>query len=114
MKARPLTSAVAVQAITALVRYEAGAASEKQPTPGQWYAAAWSCHAKTTVVVDDPTVLTGKRVIAECETEEDARLTAAARELLAACERAEQWLEGWASAETELAVIRAAISKAKP
>jgi hypothetical protein len=83
MKARPLTSAVAVQAITALVRHEAGAA-EAQPTPGQWYAAAWSCHAKTTVVVDDPTALTGKHVIAECDTEENARLTATAHELLAA------------------------------
>jgi|GEM_PF-5341696 len=52
-------------------------------TPGQWYAIQWSRHAATTVVVDDPTLLLGKRVIAECETEADARLVAATQDLLA-------------------------------
>jgi len=49
-----------------------------QHTPGPWHQREWTCHAKTSVVVDDPSVLTGVRVIAECETEEDARLIAAA------------------------------------
>lgn len=50
---------------------------------GQWKAIKWSCHARTTVVVDDESVVTGKRVIAECETEDDARLIAAAPETAA-------------------------------
>lgn len=42
-------------------------------TPEPWRAQAWSSHAARTVLVDDPAALTGKRVIAECDTEEDAR-----------------------------------------
>jgi hypothetical protein len=41
------------------------------------------------------------------------KLLAAAPELLEALKLAEQWLEGWASAEPELAVVRAAIAKAE-
>jgi hypothetical protein len=41
-------------------------------TPPTCYAACWTCHAPTTVLVDDKSTLTGKRVIAECEREEDA------------------------------------------
>ena len=33
--------------------------------------------------------------------------------LLMACRQAKEWLEGWASAEPQLAVIRAAIAKAE-
>lgn len=41
-----------------------------------------------------------------------ATLLAAAPELLRACEQAVEWLEGWASAEPYIGVLRAAISKA--
>jgi len=50
-------------------------------------AMHWTCHAATTVVKDDPSVITGKRVIAECETEDYARLFAAAPDLLEALTR---------------------------
>jgi hypothetical protein len=60
-------------------------------TPRPWYAANWTCHAQVTVLVDDPTTVTGKRVIAECETAEDARLVAAAPELLEAL----RWIEAY-------------------
>lgn len=49
-------------------------------------AEAWTSHAKTTVLVDDETGITGKRVVAECETEEIAALFAAAPDLLATLE----------------------------
>lgn len=55
-----------------------------QHTEGDWHAMPWTCHAATTVVVDDPASPTGKRVVAECATEADARLVAAAPKLLAA------------------------------
>ena len=45
-------------------------------TAGPWRAEAWRCHAVTTVLIDDDSVLTGKRVIAECEREEDAKAIA--------------------------------------
>lgn len=41
-------------------------------TAGKWYAANWTSHAPRTVLVDDASALTGKRVIAECERDEDA------------------------------------------
>jgi hypothetical protein len=41
-------------------------------TPTPWYAANWTCHAPRTVLVDDASTLTGKRVIAECDRDEDA------------------------------------------
>lgn len=44
--------------------------------------------------------------------EDDSRLIAAAPQLLEACRQAEQWLEGWASAEPQLKVIRDAIAAA--
>lgn len=49
-----------------------------------------------------------------CEEFEPTRpqLLLAAPDLLKACERAEEWLEGWASAESCLSDIRAAIAKA--
>lgn len=50
-------------------------------TPAPWRAERWSRHAATTVLVDDPSVLTGKRIVAECETEEDAQLIAASPDL---------------------------------
>lgn len=42
----------------------------------------------------------------------NARLIAAAPELLHACEQAVEWLEGWASADPYIGVLRAAIAKA--
>lgn len=42
----------------------------------------------------------------------NGKLMAAAPELLEALKLAALWLEGWASAEPELAIVRAAIAKA--
>lgn len=44
--------------------------------------------------------------------EDNARLIAAAPELLDACEKAVVWLDGWASAEPIVTELRAAIAKA--
>lgn len=52
-------------------------------TPGLWQAIEWTRHAATSVVVDDSTCVTGKRLIAECETEDDARLIADAPRMFA-------------------------------
>jgi hypothetical protein len=41
-------------------------------TATPWRAECWTCHAPVTVLVDDASDLTGKRVVAECEREEDA------------------------------------------
>lgn len=81
-----------------------------QHTAGKWYACEWTCHAATTVVVDDPTAnVTGKRIVAECETEDDARLIAAAPELFAELQR----VYGAFGGETfDWAPVRAAIAKA--
>ena len=49
-----------------------------------WQALKWTRHSRTTVVADDPRIVTGKRVIAECESEDVARLVAVAPRLLAA------------------------------
>lgn len=58
--------------------------SADQHTPGPWQAIKWTCNAPTTVLVDDFTEFTKKRVVAECSKTADARLIAAAPELLAA------------------------------
>ena len=58
----------------------------KTHTPGPWQAIEWTCHAPTTVVVDDDAVVTKKRVVADCDTTADARLIAAAPDLLVALE----------------------------
>ena len=44
--------------------------------------------------------------------EDDARLIAAAPEMYEALLQAREWLRGWASAEQQLAVVDAALSKA--
>lgn len=55
-----------------------------EPIVGRWYTRPWTSHAATTVLVDDPTVLLGRRVIAECEDEQTARLVAEAPAMLTA------------------------------
>lgn len=47
------------------------------------------------------------------EAQANARLIAAAPDMLEALEKAEGWLKGWASAEHELQIIQTAIAKAK-
>ena len=82
----------------------------------QLRAEAWTTHAKTTVVMDDETTITGKRVVAECYTEEHAALFAAAPELLEALQSAEMALIGYTHQNNitlaALRNIRAAIAKA--
>jgi hypothetical protein len=89
-------------------------------TPGSWRAEEWSCHAKTTVLTDDPLHFSGKREIADCQTEEDARAIAALPDLIEAALAAERLLTraGWRADNTfdpeavTLAKLRAAIAKA--
>lgn len=69
-----------------------------QLTPGLWRAQHWTRHAATTVMVDDPDANTlGVRLVAECETEADARLMAAAKPMLDIIERLEEAFtrQGW-------------------
>ncbi|MFA7280809.1 MAG: hypothetical protein WC100_12000 [Sterolibacterium sp.] len=47
------------------------------------------------------------------EVEANARLIAAAPDLVKALEAAEEWLSGWASAEPYLTIIRAALSSSR-
>jgi hypothetical protein len=93
--------------------------SEIRHTPGPWRAEKWLCHLATSVTVDDASIVTGKRLIVECETEEDARLIAASPDLLDAAQAAEavlargRWIEGSTDPEAiALAKLRAAIAKA--
>lgn len=93
--------------------------TEIKHTPGPWRAEEWSCHAATTVLVDDPSVCTGKRAIAECESEDDARAVAALPEFVDAAIAAEavlargRWIEGSTDPEAvALHKLRAALAKA--
>ncbi|MEM5294213.1 hypothetical protein VSR82_07705 [Burkholderia sp. JPY481] len=61
--------------------------SEFKGTPGPWRAEEWTRHAPTTILVDEPHQVTGKRIIAEFYSVVDARLGAAAPELLNALEQ---------------------------
>jgi hypothetical protein len=83
-------------------------------TQGPWVATAQAS-------ANFYTILTGNKWLAsvqfngelmEAKQEANARLIAAAPELLEACKKAEEWLEDWASAEPYMSVIRAAIAKA--
>jgi hypothetical protein len=64
------------------------------PTPTPWYAAHWTRHAASTVLINDTSTLTGKRMVADCETEADATFIVQACNshglLLAALERARE------------------------
>jgi hypothetical protein len=51
--------------------------------------------------------------ITERDVAEKLRLMKAAPKLLEACRQAEQWLQGWASAEPYISVLRAAIDEAE-
>lgn len=93
--------------------------AELMHTRGPWRAVAYSCHAATTILVDDPTTFTGKRTVAEFETEADARIGAALPELLDAAQAAEailargRWVEGSTDPEAvALWKLRAALNKA--
>jgi hypothetical protein len=94
--------------------------AEIRHTPGPWCAEKWRRHAATTVLVDDPSVVTGKRVIAEFESTDDARVGAAAPELFDAAAAAEavlsrgRWIEGSTDPEAvALWKLRAALAKAR-
>ena len=96
-----------------------GASAQTAHTPGPWEvgraigpggdyrqinAESWLELARVVYRVEgDPSA----------EAEANARLIAAAPDLLTACKAAEEWLSGWASAEPYLATIRAAILKAE-
>lgn len=51
--------------------------SAKHTAP--WSAERWTSHERKTVLADDPNAVTGKRVIAECESEEVAAFIVNAR-----------------------------------
>ncbi|WP_155696601.1 hypothetical protein [Burkholderia stagnalis] len=94
--------------------------AETKHTLGPWHAEKWSCHAATSVLVDDATIVIGKRIIAECETEGDARLVAASPDRFDAAVTAERVLArmGWREDNTfdpeavARAKLRAALAKA--
>ena len=93
-------------------------------TPGPWSAIAWTGHAKTTVIA----AVKGERVVvAECsghgryaaESEPDARLIAAAPDMLAALRIAEREMSALRAAvgaglltDKAIDLARAAIAKA--
>jgi hypothetical protein len=89
-----------------------------KPTQGPWFVVAqnnvgsqgtqvWACGGDFRVANCDSGAvsLEGRRA--------DARLIAAAPELLDACKHAASWLEGWASAEPHLSRLLTAIAKAE-
>lgn len=78
----------------------------------QLRAESWTTHAKTSVVMDDETTITGKRVVAECDSEEMATLFAAAPELLDALRIAAITIEHRLGKCHELENARSAIAKA--
>lgn len=98
----------------------AASMSGRPYTPGPWRVLAWECHAATTVVAD----VDGQQiVVAECsghgryadESLDDARLIAAAPELLEALQSIMKAIESrnYFAAETHAQnIARAAIAKA--
>lgn len=49
---------------------------EAKHTPTPWRTERWTSHALATVLVDDLSTITGKRIVAECDREEDAAFIA--------------------------------------
>ena len=89
-------------------------------TPGPWGHRVWRHPGKadTVCVVDaqDRELVAWPGFdgldLTKGEIRANARLIAASPDLLAALHSAREWLEGWASAEHQLALIDAAIEKA--
>ncbi|MBN7763532.1 hypothetical protein JYP52_20540 [Nitratireductor aquibiodomus] len=88
--------------------------SKKAHTPGPWLVEP---HGKTYALYsrrDDR--YHGLRLVnlddGDHNFEANARLIAAAPDMLEALKQARGWLQGWASAEREIAIIDAALSKA--
>lgn len=46
-------------------------------TQGAWFAQNWTRHAASSVLIDDASVVTGKRLLADCDNEHDAALIVA-------------------------------------
>lgn len=67
-------------------------ANHQPTTPVPWSAQRWTNHAARTVLVDDPSAITGKKLVADCpETGDAAYLVHAANAypaLIAACRAA--------------------------
>lgn len=89
-------------------------------SPGPWAKRIWRHPGKadTVCIVDaqDREIVAWPGFdgldLTKAEIRANARLIAAAPELLAALNIARGWLEGWASAEHQLELIDAAIEKA--
>lgn len=84
-------------------------------TPGPWVQN--SANAEEIIAPDDVQVIAripgAKTGLYNRAAPANARLIAAAPDLLEALRAAEDWLDGWVSAEPQLAMIRAAIAKAE-
>jgi hypothetical protein len=89
-------------------------------TPGPWSVSSDVDHVGC-VIIDAPDHRAIIEVVVKMEDEDEPRpellgnlsLVLASQDMLKALELAEKWLEGWASADYELFMIRAAIAKAK-
>ena len=95
-------------------------------TPGPWYVVGlpWDNGGCVVANADDPhcgelICTTDDRAWYDHTDEDeerwraDARLIAAAPDLLAACEAALLWLEAWSEGDESAEILRSAIAKAK-
>lgn len=92
-------------------------------TPGPWSAIEHTCRVPTTIVADSVDDFAGSRqVVAECtgfgryaeDSIADARLIAAAPDMLQALRLAERWIDPVRQEEWDaLLAVRAAIAKAE-
>lgn len=81
-------------------------------TPGPWEVS--KDEGDVVVVSEDlPFIATVHTSALKGTQKANARLIAAAPELLEALKHAEKWMEGWASADPYIGYIRAAIAKAE-
>ena len=84
---------------------------------GHWLAEPWTSHAAVTVTTLDHNSITNKRVVAECEFIDEARLIAAAPDLLTELQnianaRTAKWadpseFEAWAKNRARYAIAKA-------